>query len=176
MSNLTIVVAHDNNLGIGKNGQIPWHCPQDLHYFKHLTSKTTDPKKQNMVLMGRKTWESLPDKFRPLPNRINGVLTRNKAYSLPEGTHLFSSLEMAIQATDNSPLCDNVETVFLIGGGQLYQEGLQKATLLYVTHIHTAFDCDTFFPPYTHDFSKIAESEPKSDHDIVFNFATYHKH
>ena len=74
-----LVVAATRKLGIGKHGSMPWKLPGDMAYFKELTSKTADSSKQNAVIMGRKTWESIPLKFRPLPGRINVVLTRNAA-------------------------------------------------------------------------------------------------
>lgn len=74
-----LVVAATRKLGIGKSGTMPWKLPGDLAYFKELTSKTAESGKQNAVIMGRKTWESIPAKFRPLPNRVNVVLTRNAA-------------------------------------------------------------------------------------------------
>ena len=74
-----LVVAATRKLGIGKSGTMPWKLPGDMAYFKELTSKTAESGKQNAVIMGRKTWESIPPKFRPLPNRVNVVLTRNAA-------------------------------------------------------------------------------------------------
>ena len=83
MVNFSIVVAMDEQQGIGKGGKLPWHIPGDLKYFKNLTTKTKLPDKKNVVIMGRKTWESLPQNFRPLSKRINVVLTRNKIFYLP---------------------------------------------------------------------------------------------
>ena len=76
-----LVVAATRKLGIGKAGSMPWKLPGDMAYFKEITSKTADSGKQNAVIMGRKTWESIPPKFRPLPGRINVVLTRGAAGS-----------------------------------------------------------------------------------------------
>jgi dihydrofolate reductase/thymidylate synthase len=76
---IQLVVAATRKLGIGKGGTMPWKLPGDMAYFKELTSKTADAGKQNAVIMGRKTWESIPVKFRPLPGRINVVLTRAAA-------------------------------------------------------------------------------------------------
>ena len=74
-----LVVAATRKLGIGKAGKMPWKLPGDMAYFKELTSKTAESGMQNAVIMGRKTWESIPPKFRPLPNRVNVVLTRKAA-------------------------------------------------------------------------------------------------
>ena len=81
----SLIVAMDSQNGIGKNGQLPWHLPADLKHFKEITCTVRDPKKQNVVLMGRKTWDSIPEKFRPLPGRINVVLTRHPDLKFPLG-------------------------------------------------------------------------------------------
>lgn len=99
--------------GFGHKGKLPWRIPREMKYFKETTCKTTSPNKQNAVIMGRKTWESLPKKFRPLPNRLNIVLTRNTDYDCgSDGVKLASSLEKAVNQC--SP--ENIETVYAIGG------------------------------------------------------------
>src|SRR5262249_730757 len=92
----SIVVAFDSSYGIGKNGQLPWKLPADLKRFKEVTSTHKDPTKLNAVIMGRKTWESLPASFRPLPGRVNMVLSKQAELSLPAGVLLAPSLENAL--------------------------------------------------------------------------------
>lgn len=131
MTILSMIVAHANNRVIGKDNDMPWHLPADLAYFK----KTTLGKP---VVMGRKTYESIG---RPLPGRLNIVISRDENY-LAEGITTVTSVEQALlQAGD-------VEEVMVIGGGAIYQHCLAAADRLYITHIDAEIDGDTQFPSY----------------------------
>eukprot|EP00983_Pelagomonas_calceolata_P026262 824750-Pelagomonas_calceolata.AAC.1 len=116
-----VVAASKNGLGIGKDGGLPWKLPGDMAYFKELTLRTHDEKKQNAVIMGRKTWESIPPKFRPLPGRLNIVLSRSGAAQVTaEGAHhVCSSLEDAVALLSTPEMQARVENQFVIGGGQV---------------------------------------------------------
>jgi dihydrofolate reductase len=140
-----VVVACDRAGGIAKDGKIPWHLPEELQWFKKVTSHTQDPDKQNAVIMGRKTWESLPERARPLKGRVNVVLSRDENYA-PEGDAWGAlSFEDALQAIDHGDFgC--VETVFVIGGGEVYKEAFDHPScrLIIMSGIPETFDCDTF--------------------------------
>eukprot|EP00656_Telonema_subtile_P017494 TRINITY_DN19385_c0_g2_i2.p2 TRINITY_DN19385_c0_g2~~TRINITY_DN19385_c0_g2_i2.p2 ORF type:complete len:196 (-),score=47.02 TRINITY_DN19385_c0_g2_i2:2-589(-) len=138
---LVVAVAPDG--GIGKDNQLPWRVPGDLKYFKHVTSSTADASKTNAVIMGRKTWESIPEKFRPLPNRVNIVLSRNPEAAF-EQAHASSSLPAALSML-NAPEFEHVEGVFVIGGSSVYAEALASplCSELLITRILTPFECDT---------------------------------
>lgn len=128
---IAIVVAVSENGVIGDQGKIPWHLPADMQRFKQLTTGHT-------VIMGRKTWESLPDRFRPLPDRYNIVLTRDAMYRA-EGGYVTFSLESALMpGTPN--------TVFVIGGSEIYAQALPLADRVYLTKVHAMFPGDTYFP------------------------------
>lgn len=148
-----VVAATKNGLGIGKDGQLPWKLPGDMAYFRELTSRTRDSTKQNAVIMGRKTWDSIPAKFKPLKGRINIVLSRSLAGSNGsveainsendpahanraattngpastttkgsrgmEGVHVCSSLEAAGELLETPDMKAKVESIFVIGGGQV---------------------------------------------------------
>lgn len=138
-----IIVAVDNSYGIGKDGQLPWHFPSEMRHFKEITTHTKDPGKHNAVIMGRVTWDSLPEKFRPLPHRENIVIS-TQSISL-NGASVCNSLVSAIHLATARPA---IESIFIIGGASLYRQALDQLSLagIYLTHIHSSHDCDAFFP------------------------------
>ena len=127
--------------GIGKGGQLLWQIPDDMKRFKELT--TGHP-----VVMGRKTWESLPSKFRPLPGRTNIVITRSSGYEAP-GALVVDSIYSARAAAARAP---GASEIFVIGGGEIYAAALPFAKRLYLTLVDADADADTFFPPYESEF------------------------
>jgi len=140
------IVAIDQKLGIGKNNDLPWHLPEDLKLFKTITTTTQDPSQQHAVIMGRNTWESIPDKFRPLPNRLNCILSRSPNYT-PDQATVFNSLDTALEYLSNAP---SISAIFVIGGAFLYKESIQdpRCQQLIVTELNNTYDCDTFFPDF----------------------------
>ncbi len=128
---LTLIAAIARNGVIGKDNALPWHLPADLRHFKALTTG-------HAVIMGRKTWESLPERFRPLPGRQNIVITRNAAYAAP-GASVAGSLPDAVAAATG-------DEAFVIGGAELYQTALPLADRLQLTEIDAEFAGDTWFP------------------------------
>lgn len=139
---LGMIWAQAEDGAIGRSGEMPWHLPEDLAHFKRTTLGAP-------VIMGRRTWESLPVRFRPLPGRENIVVTRDAEYDAP-GATVLSTLEDAVrQAGDFSPRSDNSEAprAWIMGGGQLYRSAMPVATELVVTRIGiTIPDADTFAP------------------------------
>lgn len=131
-----LIVATAQNNAIGKDNHLLWHLPADMKFFKEQTSGHT-------IITGRKNYESIPEKFRPLPNRTNIVVTRDKNY-LATGAMVVNSLEEAIEKAKNS----GAEKCFIIGGGQIYKECLEKNLVdeMLITHVETNPDADTFFP------------------------------
>jgi dihydrofolate reductase len=133
---ISLIVAVAKNGAIGKNNQLLWHLPLDMQYFKNVT-------KGHTVIMGRKNFESIPEKYRPLPNRTNIILTR-KANFFATNCLIANSLEYAIALAEKN----NETECFIIGGGEVYKEALQKklCTKLYITYVNTEVpDADTFF-------------------------------
>ena len=134
-----ILAATVPELGIGKNGSLPWRLRREMKFFRQATDASA-------VVMGRKTWESIPTKFRPLANRTNVVISSNKDAAYDEGVIAASSFEDALQKIGkNMP-------IFVIGGGQIYQSSLDHANRILLTQIEDpekAIECDTFF-----DFDK----------------------
>lgn len=168
----SIIVAMDKNRGIGKNRELPWHLSADMKHFAEVTKKTRSSELQNAVIMGRRTWESLPEKYRPLPQRLNIVLTRDKEYKGPQGVCTAVSLDQAMEKAQEL----KAEYAFVIGGGQIFEQAIQYSVCrrLYVTEIQQVFDCDTFFPQINPDvFVKEKESELLQEKEICFKFVEY---
>jgi dihydrofolate reductase/thymidylate synthase len=119
--NYQVVVAATRDMGIGKDGVLPWKLLGDLKFFKELTVTTADPVKKNAVIMGRKTWESLPLKARPLPGRLNIILTRSGSFEFAtvENVVICGSMNSALELLSSTPYCLSIEKVFVIGGGQV---------------------------------------------------------
>ncbi|MBR7798976.1 dihydrofolate reductase [Undibacterium fentianense] len=128
MTKITLIVATDQQNGIGINNQLPWHLPEDLAHFKRTTSG-------HPIIMGRKTFESIG---RPLPNRRNIVISRNPDWR-HDGVDNFTSIQEAVEAL-------GVDEAFVIGGAQIYQEAITFAQGIIATEIQAKFDCDAFFP------------------------------
>ncbi|WP_418128614.1 dihydrofolate reductase [Staphylococcus sp. HKU1] len=136
---LSILVAHDQNRVIGKDNQLPWHLPNDL---KHVKALTTD----NTLVMGRATFDSIG---KPLPNRRNIVLTRNKAFK-HEDVETIHSIDEIYQLTGH---------VFIFGGQSLFEEMIDEVDDMYITVIEAKYNGDTFFPKYTFEDWDVISSE-----------------
>ncbi len=175
MITFSIVVAVDLENGIGIDGRLPWRLPGDIKYFKELTIGATGRGSQNAVIMGRKTWESIPEKFRPLPERLNVVLTRNAALSFPKGVLKAEGLESALKTLNAKVSAGEIESVFVIGGGEIFRESIKNPLCqkLYVTHILKKFDCDTFFPHFQSHFKQISTLPRASENGLEYHFAVY---
>lgn len=160
-----LIVAMDQNRGIGKNNDLLWHLPADMKFFRTTTTN-------HIVVMGRKNFESIPEKFRPLPNRLNVVLTRNKEYEAKDCL-VFHSLEECLAHFKS----EKDRTVFIIGGGEIYRQSLEMDAIdeMYITHVETTLDADTFFPALEEEkwSNTIIDSHPKDDKN-PFNFTIRH--
>ena len=141
---IAMIWAMAENRVIGRDNKLPWHLPNDLKYFKRLT--TGKP-----VIMGRKTYDSIG---KPLPNRINIVITRDPNFTV-EGVKAVHSLQSALELADAECLISGAEEVIIMGGAQIYEQGLAIADRLYVTLVHAEVDGDATFPPV--DFSQYRE-------------------
>lgn len=145
MKNFAIVVAMDEARGIGKAGGLAWHLPEDLKHFKEVTSAPERPGTVNAVIMGRKTWESLPPKFRPLPGRVNIVVTTQKDFALPQEVIRAANLQQALEKAQADPKTGHI---FVIGGGQIFEQavGHPACRQIFATFVQGTFGCDAFFP------------------------------
>ena len=169
-----IVAFSKNNRGIGCQNHIPWNIPTDLQHFKKITTRTRSLYKKNAVIMGRKTYESLPDSVRPLSERINIVLSHNNnnnnIYLDTNGVIWASSLQHAFEWIGEH---DDIEQVFVIGGETIYKQAinLPNCKKIYATMIEkTSSHFDTFFPyiPDTFEFSHSSETIRENQYEFRF--------
>ncbi|HMV05413.1 MAG TPA: dihydrofolate reductase [Accumulibacter sp.] len=167
---LCLIAAMARNRAIGRNGQLLWRCAEDLRHFRQTTSGKA-------VIMGRKTWESLPPAFRPLPERRNIVVSRNTGYQAA-GALVAHSLDQAIT------LADSDADVFVIGGGDLYGQALPLAGRCYLTELAAEYPGDTFFPELPanewRQVSRVAGKAPSATGDPAgaepaFDFVVYER-
>ena len=172
MKIFSIIVAMDEVRGIGKAGELAWHLPPDLRRFKEITSAVSGPSRKNAVVMGRKTWESLPVQFRPLPGRLNVVLTGQQDFLLPDGVRRFKGFDEALEYLNNQP---DVEHVFCIGGAQMYACAVHHpaCSRIFATYLQGKFDCDAFFPVIPARFRPITTSPWLAQGNQTYRFIDY---
>ena len=158
---VSIIVAVANENVIGKDNDLAWHLPKDMKFFMDTTL-------HHYVIMGRKNYESIPEKYRPLKNRTNVVVTRNKDYQAPECV-VVASIREGIEAAK----INGDQECFIIGGGQIYKESLEMNIVdkMYITHIDEKFEGDTFFPEFKkEDWNLRVLMEHQKDEKNTHNF------
>lgn len=165
---VALIVAMDSERGIGRNNDLMWHLPEDMKFFKDKTSG-------QIVVMGRKNYDSIPDRFRPLPNRENVVLTRNTDFEA-DGCKVFHSLNECLVAYEN----EKERIVFIIGGGEIYRLALEHEAVdeMYITYIDKVYGADTFFPEFDEDnwqVSTLFEQPVDERHEASFEVKRYIK-
>ncbi|MCH2111829.1 MAG: dihydrofolate reductase [Planctomycetes bacterium] len=163
----SIILAMDEEGGIGLRGDLPWKLSADLKHFRTITTGNGN----NAVIMGRKTWDSIPEAFRPLPGRKNIVLTGNPGLPFPAEVGVSGALEDALNQAQG---CDEV---FVIGGGAVYQEAVAhpQCDTIHLTAVHATFDCDTFFLPNEEDWALAEDSPKEKEGDIEYSFCRYQR-
>lgn len=170
----SIIAAIDKNRGIGIGNKLPWRLKGDMDHFRDVTT-LSEGETKNAVIMGRTTWESLPEKFRPLPDRINVVLTRRKDMSVPDGVLVAGSLDEALDML--SSLGAGLGEVFVIGGASVYAESIVHPSCrkVYLTEIDKEYNCDTYFPPLPPGFIKKRSSDKQTEQGVNYKFVIYEK-
>jgi len=162
-----MIVARAQNGAIGKDNDMIWSLPDDMKYFKETT-------RNHHVLMGRKNFDSLPDSFRPLKNRVNIVITRNKDWSY-DGTQVFHDVQAGIDYAH----ANNEEELFVIGGGEIYKQCLPFADRLYITEVYAEFpEADAYFPDVDlSEWKELSRTKHPTDekHKYTFDYVVYEK-
>ena len=158
-----LIAAIQQDRGIGYQGQLLYQLPEDMEHFKTLTSGHT-------VVMGRKTWESLPPSVRPLPHRDNIVITRDTSYTAA-GAVVVHRFYQALEHASHD------KKIFVIGGGEIYHQALSYADTLELTIIHGTQKADTFFPEFENYFEKESSSHEQisTKNKTIFQFVSYIK-
>ncbi len=156
---ISLIAAVAKNGVIGSKNELPWYIPEDLIHFKLVTSS-------HAVIMGRKTYESVLARLgKPLPNRKNIVVTRNKDLAMHPGVVVFNDIDSALKS------CKNEEEAFVMGGAQIYEQTMDRAAKLYITEVHKDVEGDVRFPEIDKSHWKETSRE---DHD-EYSFVTYEK-
>lgn len=149
-----LICAICENNGIGNKGDLPWKLRKEMAFFTRMTSKTKEASCQNAVVMGRNTWESIPNKYKPLANRLNVVISKSTS-DFPEGIQCYTSVTEALKRLQGD---ESLEAIWIIGGYNIYKEAIDKKLCdkLFLTKIKKRFECDTFFPEF-----------PQSEYQII---------
>ncbi|TKR77757.1 hypothetical protein L596_018670 [Steinernema carpocapsae] len=145
---MNLIVAMDAKNGIGRDNEIPWRLPKEVATFARLTKTTSNGNLVNVVLMGRKCWDSIPEKFKPLKGRINVVLSRKMPQQKTENLIVCSSFESAVELLESEEFRPRIDTIWNIGGREVYECGLRSPLMhkLVVTRVQGDFDAHVRFP------------------------------
>lgn len=165
---VALIVAMDKENGIGKNNDLMWHLPDDMKFFKETTLG-------HIVVMGRKNYDSIPEKYRPLFNRENVVLTRSSDYNAA-GCSVFNSIDECIEKYKD----EKDRTVFIIGGGEIYKLAMSCMDIdeMYITHVDKVYNAETFFPEFDRSQwnTEIVMKHPADErHEASFTIVHYTK-
>ena len=173
-----VIAAVCRQNGIGVKGRLPWRLKNEMAHFTRVTTTAIEGKR-NAVIMGRKTWQSIPAKFKPLTGRVNVVLSRSLE-EVPEGAHyLFSSLQQSIEQLSKD---ETIDKLFVIGGQKVYEEALSHndCQYIYLTRIDADFECDSFFPEIDLNVFVDVSSQtnhipqgPQQENDIRYQYFVY---
>jgi len=172
---MKIIVAYDKKRGIGKDNAIPWYIKEELQYFKQVTTHTTKFMVSNVVIMGRNTWESIPENHRPLKDRINIVISSSAASTAASTAYFQPSLDDAFHLLDTLANV-NRDNIFIIGGERLYKEAIERndCEKIYVTEIYGSYDCERFFPEIPVTFVLTNTSKFKCENNTYYRNLIYY--
>ena len=174
------IAAISSNRCIGKNNELPWHISADLQHFKSMTTKQTDGAIQGIVIMGRKTFESMGSK--PLPKRVSFIISTQLDYAEQKGlvgkdnAYVVHNLDDALTQAASLAHGAHLDTIWVIGGERVFKEAMMYTDRIELTHVHTEItDGDAFYPELPSEFAVVEESEQMHDEksELDFKFVTY---
>lgn len=176
------IVACSLNNGIGKNGDLPWRLAKEMKNFSKITKTTSNPEKQNAIIMGRKTWQSIPIKRRPLIDRLNIVLSKTLKIETDEKSnphHIFGDL---VEAIDFLKKQEQIERIFIIGGEKVYKLALDLKLVdrIYLTRILKEFDCDAYHPKLDENEYDLIKTDEvpmgiQEENDLKYEYLIYER-
>ncbi|XP_070687546.1 dihydrofolate reductase [Pempheris klunzingeri] len=178
-----LIAAVCKDMGIGKDGKLPWNLPSEFQYFLNTVSRVSRPGRKNVMIWGKLCWYSKPEDMLPLANSLHVVLSTTLS-AIPDNAHfLCRDFESAIRTVSQPPLADQVETIWIVGGTRVYEDALKHpwCDLVYLTHIMAEFDCDVFFPEFDRELFKVQErfpdvpSEIQEDNGIKYKCQVFKK-
>ncbi|KAM9754440.1 dihydrofolate reductase [Menidia menidia] len=156
------IAAICSNMGMGKDGTLPWSLPTEFKYFLDTISRVSRPGNMNLMIWGRLCWNSHPPNMFPLANALHVVLSETMS-TVPDHAHfLCRDFESAVRLAAEPPLADIIETIWILGGTRVYEDALKHpwCDLLYLTDVMADFDCDVFFPEFDRELFKLQETFP----------------
>lgn len=180
-SDFFVIAAMCKNTGIGYMNRLPWRLKNEMAFFNKMTTQTPDKSHKNIVIMGRKTWSSIPEKHRPLKDRTNVVLSRTVSTIEDRESvdHIFSSLPDALEGVSQ---LRNKGQVWVVGGQSVYEEALRlpQCKRIYLTKIDEDFQCDTFFPNIDETVYKLTDdsevpTEEQEEDGVRYKFTVYER-
>lgn len=177
-----LILAVCEKLGIGKNGTLPWKLKKELKYFNRITNKVSNSNKRNAIIMGKRTYFSIPESKRPLPGRLNIVLTTNpEIENYSENIVICNSFTKALELLNTNDYND-IENIWIIGGNSVYNETLKHENChrIYLTEIKAIFECDVFFSGIPKNFKQIPNdpdipSEDQEENGICYQYKVFER-
>ncbi|XP_075712182.1 dihydrofolate reductase-like isoform X2 [Rhinoderma darwinii] len=180
---IKLIAAACNNMGIGWEGHLPWNLPKEFQYLLDTITTVKQPGKKNFIVWGRRSFEAFDVNLLPLANTINVLLTRQLS-ELPKFAHyMCRDEEEVVKLASSSPLCDEVETIWVLGGVECYTNMMKHpwCNHIYFTHIMADFECDTFFPEFDKNIFNLKEEYPgipsgiQEEKEVKYIFRVYEK-
>ena len=180
---MSLVLAMCNtNRGIGVKGRLPWYLPKDLKHFSQVTSSVRNPQKRNAVIMGKLTWLSIPKKLRPLPKRLNVIISTSLSKETCDANEKANSDDYIICRSFHEAIqtilknhSEEIETIYAIGGSQVFRESLTYPDgfldRIYLTRVFDNVECDVFMEPanFLDSFAKLDQVEDAQNFNVEFN-------
>ncbi|KAG9491080.1 hypothetical protein GDO78_006443 [Eleutherodactylus coqui] len=180
---IKLIAAACNNMGIGWKGHLPWNLPKEFQYLLETITKVHQPGKKNLIVWGRRSFEAFDENLLPLANAVIVLLTR-QLRELPKNAHyMCRDEEEVVKLVSSSPLCDEIETIWVLGGVVCYKNMMRHpwCSHIYFTDIMADFECDTFFPEFDKNIFKLKEKYPglpsgiQEEKGVKYIFQVYEK-